>query len=137
MTQADERTRREISTLLDGLRDDVKRGTITLYRRHLAADAVVLAMEDPRIFHGKEACLEYLRLLGQQVHFHELDGEMEDLKVIGDVAVALERYETKYEVQGRSYRDTARVTTVLVRDGSRWLLTHLHLESLAPNRIVN
>lgn len=136
MTEGEEAARREVLLLLDGLREDVRRGTIGLHRKHLAEDAVVLAMDDPKVFQGKEACLEYFRLLGQQVRFHELDAEMESLKIVGEVAVALERCTTKYDVEGRSYRDNARITTVLVREGDRWLLTHLHLESLAPNRIV-
>ena len=55
----------------------------------------------------------------------------------GDVAVVIERHTTQYELRGQTYRDSGRTTWVLHRDAGRWLVTHSHWESLAPNRIVD
>ena len=85
----------------------------------------------------KEQCLDYVRRLGQQADIQVLDADIDELKLIGDVAVVVERTTAKYEVRGQTYRDTGRTTWVLVRDAGRWLVSHSHLESLAPNRIVD
>ena len=131
-----EQVRREIGQLLSGLRRDLAEGSVTLYREHLAEDASILAIDNPRTFKGKSACLEYIRCVSQETRFQSLEGEIEELKLIGDVAIVIEGVTARYEVRGETYTDTARTTAVLCRNGGRWLVTHLHLESLAANRII-
>jgi len=132
-----ERIRRDIEQLLRGLRQDVVQGSVTLYREHLAEDATFLALDNPQLFRGKDQCIEYIRSLGQVAQIRSLDADIEDFKLLGDVAVVIERHTAKYEVRGQTYRDSGRTTWVLHRDSGRWLVTHSHWESLAPNRIVD
>ena len=132
-----ERIRRDIEQLLRGLRQDVVQGSVTLYREHLAEDATFLALDNPQLFRGKDQCIEYIRSLGQVAQIRSLDADIEDFKLLGDVVVVIERHTAKYEVRGQTYRDSGRTTWVLHRDSGRWLVTHSHWESLAPNRIVD
>ena len=137
MSDDSERARRDIEQLLRGLRQDVVQGSVTLYREHLAEDATVLAFDNPQLFRGKDQCIEYVRSLGQIAQIQSLDADIEDLKLLGNVAVVIERHTAQYEVRGQTYRDSGRITWVLHRDSGRWLVTHSHWESLAPNRIVD
>lgn len=136
MSDESERVRRDIEQLLRGLREDVVQGRLTLFREHLAEDATVLAFDNPQLFRGKEQCIEYVRSLGQVAQIQSLNADVEDIKLLGDVAVVIERHTTQYEIRGQTYRDSGRVTWVLHRASGRWLVTHSHWESLAPNRIV-
>ncbi len=136
MSEDFESERREIKQLLDALRQDLIEGSVRLFREHFTDDAVVLAFDDPRIFVGKESSIEYLRSLMQQTKFRTLDGEIEHIKLHGDVAIVLERGTSLYEVGAQMYRDTARTTYVLLRDQNRWRLTHFHLESMGANPVV-
>ncbi len=137
MSDDSERVRRDIEQLLRGLRQDVVQGSVTLYREHLAEDATVLAFDNPQLFRGKAPCIEYVRSLGQVAQIQSLDAYVEDLKLLGDVAVVIERHTAQYEIRGQTYRDSGRITWVLHRNSGRWLVTHSHWESLAPNRIVD
>ena len=132
-----DRVRRDIELLLRGLREDLMRGSVTLYREHLADDATVLAIDNPELYSGKESCIEYVRNLGQVASIQSLDASVDDLKLLGDVAVVIERHTAQYEVRGQTYRDTGRTTWVLQRVSGRWMVAHSHWESLAPNRIVD
>ena len=137
MSDDSDRARRDIEQLLRGLRQDVVQGRVTLYREHLAEDATFLALDNPQLFRGKDQCIEYIRGLGQVAQIRSLDADIEDLKLLGDVVVVIERHTAQYEVRGKTYRDSGRTTWVLHRDSGRWLVTHSHWESLAPNRIVD
>ena len=137
MSDGSERDRRDIEQLLRGLRQDVVQGRVTLYREHLAEDATVLGLDNPQLFRGKDQCIEYIRSLGQVAQIQSLDADIEDFKLLGDVAVVIERHTAQYELRGQTYRDSGRTTWVLHRDSGRWLVTHSHWESLAPNRIVD
>ncbi len=136
MSDESERARRDIEQLLRGLRQEVVQGRVTLFREHLAEDATVLAFDNPQLFRGKDQCIEYVRSLEQAAQIQSLDADVEDLKLLGDVAVVIERHTTQYELRGQTYRDSGRITWVLHRGSGRWLVTHSHWESLAPNRIV-
>lgn len=137
MSDDSDRIRIDVETLLRGLRQDIVHGRVTLYREHLAADATVLAIDNPQVFRGKEECLDYVRSIGQVASVRSLDAEVEDLKVLGDVAVVIERHTAQYEIRGQTYHDSGRTTWVLHRVGGRWMVAHSHWESLAPNRIVD
>ncbi len=137
MSDDSERARRDIEHLLRGLRQDVVEGSVRLYREHLAADATFLALDNPHVFRGKDECIEYVRSLGQVAQIRSLDADIEDFKLLGDIAVVIERHTSRYEVRGQTYRDSGRTTWVLHRDSGRWLVTHGHWESLAPNRIID
>lgn len=131
-----ERIRRDIEQLLRGLRQDLVQWRVTLYREHLAEDATLLASDNPQLFHGKEEVLGFLRDVGQLAQIRSMDAEVEDFKRLGDVAVVLERHTAHYDARGKAYRDSGRTTWVLFWDQTRWLVTHIHWESLALNRIV-
>ena len=138
MSEESERARRDIEQLLRALRKDLVRGSVTLYREHLADNATLLAIDNPEVFRGKEQCIEYVRSIGQVLRMRSLDAEIEDLELLGeDVAVVIERHTLQYETRGQAYRDAGRTTWVLHRVSGRWLVTHSHWESLAPNRIVD
>lgn len=137
MTERVERARHDIEQLLHGLRRDLVRGKVTLFREHLAEHATLLAIDNPQLFRGKERCLEYVRELGQVARIRSLDAEVEDFELLGNVAVVIERHTARYEVRDESYRDSGRTTWVLYWDEGRWLVTHSHWESLALNRIVD
>lgn len=127
---------REVEQLLSGLRQELVHGSTRLFRQHLAPDAVILPLDDPGIYQGKDDCLEYIRRIQQQTNLKSLNATIENLKICGDTAVVLERGHTQYEVRGQRFSDIARTTWALFRSNGRWLVTHIHLESLAPNRIV-
>ena len=131
-----ERIRRDIEQLLRGLRQDLVQRRVTLFREHLAEDATLLAMDEPQLFDGKEQVLEYLRGIGQLAQIRSMDAEVEAYKVLGDVAIVVERHTAHYETRGKTYRDSGRTSWVLFWDQTRWLVTHAHWESLALNRIV-
>ena len=137
MSEDSQRIRRDIEQLLRALGQDLVQGSVTLYRKHLAENATLLAIDNPELFRGKEQCIEYLRSIGQVVQIRSLDANIEDLELLGDVAVVIERHTLRYEVRGQSYHDSGRTTWVLHRVSGRWLVTHSHWESLAPNRIVD
>jgi hypothetical protein len=137
MSEDVDKIRSDIEHLLDGLRQDLLRGSVTLYREHLADDATLLAIDNPELFRGKEQCIDYVRHLGQVADIHALDADVEDLKLLGDVAVVVERHTIRYGVRGQTYRDSGRTTWVLHRISERWMVAHSHWESLAPNRIVD
>ena len=136
MSEDLESERREIQQLLDALRHDLTEGSVRLFREHFTDDAVVLAFDDPRIFIGKDRSIEYLRSLFQSTKFRTLHGEIEHIKLHGDVATVLESGTSTYEIRGQIYRDTGRTTYVLLREHSRWRVTHFHLESMATNPVV-
>lgn len=137
MSDEQERALSDIEQLLRGLRQDLMQGSVTLYREHLAEDATFSAIDDPELYRGKETCIEYVRNLGQLAQIRSLDADVEDMKLLGDVAIVLERHTAEYESRGQVYRDTGRTTWVLHRVSGRWLVSHSHWESLAPNRIVD
>ena len=138
MSGDSERARRDIEQLLRALRQDLLQGSVTLYREHLAENATLLAIDNPELFRGKEQCIDYVRSIGQVAQIRSLDADIEDLELLGeDVAVVVERHMMQYEVRGQTYRDSGRTTWVLHRVSGRWLVTHSHWESLAPNRIVD
>lgn len=138
MSEDSERARRDIEQLLRALRQDLVQGSVTLYREHLAENATLLAIDNPELFRGKEQCIDYVRSIGQVAHIRSLDADIEDLELLGeDVAVVIERHTLQYETRGQTYRDSGRTTWVLHRVSDRWLVTHSHWESLAPNRIVD
>lgn len=132
-----ERVRRDVEQLLEGLRKDLLQGRVTLFREHLANDATLLAIDNPELFRGKQQCLDYIRELGQLAKIRSLDGETEEFKLLGNVAVVIERHTAQYEIRGTSYRDSGRTTWVLSWDEGRWRVSHSHWESLALNRIAN
>lgn len=136
MSDEPERVRRDVERLLRGLREDLMQGKVTLYREHLADDATLLAIDNPELFRGKERCLDYVRNLGQVADIQTLGADVEDFKLMGDVAVVVERHTIQYEVRAQTFRDSGRTTWVLHRVSGRWMVTHSHWESLAPNRIV-
>ena len=136
MSEGFESARREIQQLLDALRHDLTEGSVRLFREHFTDDAVVLAFDDSRIFVDKESSMEYLRGLVQQAKFRTLAGEIETIKLHGDVASVLESGTSLYEVRGQMYRDKGRTTYVLLREDNRWRLTHFHLESMAMNPVA-
>lgn len=127
---------KEIEQLIDALRQELVKRSVKLFREYLAPDAIILALDDPRIYKGKDECLEYIRLVEQRTDLEKLEASIEDLKIAGDAAVVLERASTQYVVRGQTFHDTARTTWVLLRQGGPWRVTHIHLESLAPTRVV-
>ncbi len=138
MSEDSERARRDIEQLLRALRQDLVQGSVTLYREHLAENATLLAIDNPELFRGKEQCIDYVRSIGQVLQMQSLDADIEDIELLGeDVAVVIERHTLQYETRGQTYRDSGRTTWVLHRVSDRWLVTHSHWESLAPNRIVD
>ena len=135
-TKSPEKSREVILKLLEGLRQDYLRGSLKLYKEYLDEDAVYLGVGDQRIHKGKESCLEYLRASAQKGGMRAIDVVAEDIKFIGDVAIVVETYTTKYDIKGESFRDTGRGTQVLINKGGHWYATHIQLERLATNRVI-
>ncbi len=75
-----------------------------------ASPLIVCNHLDSRIFVDKESSMEYLRGLVQQAKFRTLAGEIETIKLHGDVASVLESGTSLYEVRGQS--DCYTITSV-------------------------
>jgi ketosteroid isomerase-like protein len=132
-----EESREVILKLLEALRQDYLRGSLKLYKEYLDEDAVYLGVGDYRIHKGRESCLEYLRTSAKKGLMRAIEVEAEDVKFIGDVAIVVESYTTKYKIKGESFRDTGRGTQVLVNRDGHWYVTHIQLERLASNRVIS
>lgn len=135
-TKIEEKTKQDILRLLEALRQDYVQGNLTLYKEHLAEDAVVLGIGDPGIRKGKESFLEYLRLSAQKGSMRKVSTELADVKLVGDVAIVSETYITQYEIKGDSFQDCGRSTSILVNKEGCWYASHFHLERLATNRVI-
>jgi ketosteroid isomerase-like protein len=127
----------DVVSLVKGLRQDVLRGTLKLFKEHLSEDAVVVAEDDVRIVRGKESCLEYFRTLVQRARIRWLKGDVEDLKLVGDVAIVVETQTYQYEVKGEDYLNNGRATSVFTYQRGRWYLTHLHMDILTSHRVIS
>lgn len=127
----------DVVSLVKGLRQDVLRGSVKLFREHLSDDAVVVAEDDVRIVRGKESCLDYFRTMGQRARLRWLKGEVEDLKLVGDIAIVVETQAYQYEIKGEDYLNNGRATSVFTYQRGRWYLTHLHMDILTSNRVIS
>ncbi len=127
----------DVVSLVKGLRQDVLQGTVKLFKEHLSEDAVVVAEDDVRIFRGRESCLEYFRTMGQRARIRWLKGNVENLKLVGDIAIVVETQTYQYEVKSEAYLNNGRATSVFTYQHGRWYLTHLHMDILASNRIIS
>ncbi len=135
-TDTDEKSRQEVLRLLEAMRQDYVRGSLKLYKEHLAEDAVSLGIGDPGVRKGKESCLEYLRLSTQKGLVHDVQTEVEDVRFFGDLAIVVESFTSRYKIKGESYRDAGRSTSVLQHRKGRWYVIHSHMERLASNRVI-
>ena len=134
--ETDEKSRKEVLRLLEAMRRDYMRGSLKLYKEHLAQDAVSLGIGDSGVRKGKESCLEYLRLSTQKGLLQDVQAETEDVKLIGDLAIVVESFTSRYKIKDESYRDYGRSTSVLQIRKGRWYLILSHIERLASNKVI-
>lgn len=135
-TDTDDKSRQEVVRLLEAMRQDYMRGSLKLYKEYLSDDAVSLGIGDPGVRKGKESCLEYLRLSTQKGLVQDVQAKTEDVKLVGDVAIVVESFTSRYKIKDESYRDYGRSTSVLQRRRGRWYVILSHIERLASNRII-
>ena len=103
-TDTDERSRQEVLRLLEAMRQDYVRGSLKLYKEHLSEDAISLGIGDPGVRKGKESCLEYLRLSTQKGLVQEVQAETEDVKLLGDLAIVVGSFTSRYKIGFRRIR---------------------------------
>ena len=132
----DEKSRQEVLRLLEAMRQDYVRGSLKLYKEHLSEDAVSLGIGDPGVRKGKESCLEYLRVSSQKGLVNDVQTETEDVRLVGDLAIVVESFTSRYKIKDESYRDYGRSTSVLQLRKGRWYVIHSHMERLASNRVI-
>ena len=135
-TDTDEKSHQEVLRLLEAMRQDYMRGSLKLYKEHLSEDVVSLGIGDPGIRKGKESCLEYLRLSTQKGLVQDVQTETEDVRLVGDFAIVVETFTSRYKIKDESYRDYGRSTSVLQHRKGRWYVIHSHLERLASNKVI-
>jgi len=135
-TNTDDKSRQEVIRLLEAMRQDYMRGSLKLYKEHLSEDAVSLGIGDPGVRKGKESCLEYLRLSTQKGLVLDVRTETEDVRLVGDLAIVVESFTSRYKIKDESYRDYGRSTSIMQLRKGRWYIIHSHIERLASNRVI-
>ena len=135
-TDTDDKSRQEVIRLLEAMRQDYMRGSLKLYKEHLSEDAVSLGIGDPGVRKGKESCLEYLRLSTQKGLVLDVRTETEDVRLVGDLAIVVESFTSRYKIKDESYRDYGRSTSIMQLRKGQWYLIHSHIERLASNRVI-
>lgn len=136
MTDPGKDPRREVLDLLQNLYKEYMAGRLGLHKDHLTNDVVLLGPGDPRVLRGKESYLSYLRALSQKAWLRKFKTHAEDVKVFSETAVVSEIYTSQLRIKGKDYQETGRTTAVMIRRNGKWYVTHMHMESLARNRIV-
>ena len=109
-------------------------GSLKLYKEHLSEDAISLGIGDPGVRKGKESCLEYLRLSTQKGLVQEVQAET--VKLLGDLAIVVESFTSRYKIKDESFRDYGRSTSVLQLRKGRWYVILSHIERLASNKVI-
>lgn len=127
--------RQEVLEVLREMRRGYVKGNLKPYEEHLADDVVVLGIGDERVHLGKERALDYLRVSQQKGWMRDVKAEVKSVRFIDSLALVVETYTTDYMVKGESFRSMGRATSVLRGEGEHWYLTHVHLETLATNRV--
>lgn len=128
--------RQEVADLLQNLYKEYMSGRLGLHKDHLTDDVVLLGPGDPRVIKGKEAYLDYLRKLSQKAWLRKVKTRVEDVKLLGDMVIVAEVYTSQVHIRGKDYQETGRTTAIVVYRNGKWHVTHMHMETLARNRIV-
>jgi ketosteroid isomerase-like protein len=135
-TDTDDKSRQEVLRLLEAMRQDYMRGSLKLYKEHLSEDAISLGIGDPGIRNGKKSCLEYLRLSTRKGSVLDVQTKTEDVRLVGDLAIVVESFTSRYKIKDESYRDYGRSTSILQLRKGRWYMIHSHIERLASNKVI-
>jgi len=136
MSEPAEDPRQQIVDLIDSLYQDYRQGSLKLHRASLAEDVVLLGAGDPGVLRGRESYLGYLRTAAKKAQPRQLITRVEDLKLLGELAILVQTYTSQVHTEGQDYQEVGRVTTVLVLRAGRWHLSHVHMETLARNPIL-
>jgi ketosteroid isomerase-like protein len=112
----------EIRQTVEGINEASRKGDIEALKRFCHKDVVIVPPGFVRRAEGRDTYLKSVKDFCAKGTFLEYKELSLKIDVFGNTAVAYYRYETKWEMDGKTFNEKGNNVMVLARNNGKWLL---------------
>ena len=131
MADSNNNLKNEIRRTVEGIKEASRKGNIETLKSFCHKDVVIVPPGFVQRAEGRDTYLKSVEdfcAIGTFLEYKELSMKID---VFGDVAIVYYRYETKWEMDGKTFSEKGNDVMVLSRNEGKWLLIWRTLIPLA------
>lgn len=122
MADSNKDLKNEIRRTIEGINDASRKGDIETLKQFCHKDVVIVPPGFVRRAEGRDTYLKSVEDFCAKGTFLEYKEQSMKIDIFGNVAIVYYNYETKWEIEGKTFSETGNVVMVLSSNDGKWLL---------------